>query len=629
MNLWYEPSKVPPDLRAGLEALAVEYPVAPQATPGATHVEFEQIEDPTALVIQTTADGLHVGYGTPTLAYRALGWLISISHIGTTPFRERLNFKTLGLMLDCSRNAVLRVEHVKKWLRRMALCGYNALMLYTEDTYALPDEPLFGFMRGAYTREEIQEIDRYAATLGIELIGCIQTLGHLEQVLKWGHTYGPVRDTASVILAEETQTYALIEKMVRFWGQAVRSRRIHIGQDEAHDLGRGRYLDRHGYRRAFDIFNDHLARVVEICQRYGLRPMIWSDMYFRMGSRSGDYYDLDAVIPPDVALAIPKDVQLAYWDYYHPDEAFYREWIKRHRALGFEPLMFSGIWTWGRMVYSHERTAQTVLPCVRACLKEGLSELFFTMWKDDGAEVDFDSALAGVVFAAEVTYGGGDIDQERWAKRFSGVCQADLAANLQICRLDLCPDITQKEVNARLLLWEDPLFMLYRRSLAAVSQFGNFRPAEYYRTLANDLAGYGESWAAGNLAFARQLANTIALKMELEDMLRGAVGPDGTPANHATLQQLVDTNIPKLIAAIRELWQMHRMVWMEQNKPFGFEVLCVRYGGLILRLEEIAARIQDLLNGKVERIEELAQPFEPLPEEFWSYRSVATASVIL
>lgn len=60
----------------------------------------------------------------------------------------------------------------------------------------------------------------------------------------------------------------------------MRSRRIHIGMDEAHRLGLGSYLARHGYRGRFQVMNEHLSRVLEISRRHDLRPMIWSDMYF-------------------------------------------------------------------------------------------------------------------------------------------------------------------------------------------------------------------------------------------------------------------------------------------------------------------------------------------------------------
>src|SRR5262249_12342626 len=151
-------------------------------------------------------------------------------------------------------------------------------------------------MRGGYSAEEIREIDAYAAALGIEVVACIQTLGHLEQILKW-RRFKDVSDTPRVLLADEDASYRFIEKIVRFWAENLRSRRIHLGMDEAHELGRGRYLDKNGWRPPFEIFNRHLGRVETICSSHGLKPMIWSDMYFRMGSATNDYYDKNSIIP--------------------------------------------------------------------------------------------------------------------------------------------------------------------------------------------------------------------------------------------------------------------------------------------------------------------------------------------
>jgi len=55
----------------------------------------------------------------------------------------------------------------------------------------------------------------------------------------------------------------------------------------------------------------------------------------------------------------------------------------------------------------------------------------------------------------------------------------------------------------------------------------------------------------------------------------------------------------------------------------------VRYGGLILRLDEIALRVREYLAGQVRQIEELEEPFEPLAERVYSYRSATTPSSIL
>ena len=72
--------------------------------------------------------------------------------------REQPAYEILGAMPDASRNAVPTVETLKKYFRVLALEGYNAVMLYTEDTYELDGYPYFGHLRGRYTHEELREL---------------------------------------------------------------------------------------------------------------------------------------------------------------------------------------------------------------------------------------------------------------------------------------------------------------------------------------------------------------------------------------------------------------------------------------------------------------------------------------
>ena len=87
-----------------------------------------------------------------------------------------MEFEKIGLMLDCSRNAVPRIETLKALIDLLAKMGYNRLELYTEDTYEIKGRPYFGYLRGRYSGAEIKEIDAYAAAKGIELTPCIQVL---------------------------------------------------------------------------------------------------------------------------------------------------------------------------------------------------------------------------------------------------------------------------------------------------------------------------------------------------------------------------------------------------------------------------------------------------------------------
>ena len=52
--------------------------------------------------------------------------------------------KSLGVMLDCSRDAVYSVETLKTYFDLLAKMGYDSVQLYTEDTYEAEGEPYFG-----------------------------------------------------------------------------------------------------------------------------------------------------------------------------------------------------------------------------------------------------------------------------------------------------------------------------------------------------------------------------------------------------------------------------------------------------------------------------------------------------
>jgi hexosaminidase len=81
-------------------------------------------------------------------------------------FSESARFDLRGVMVDVSRNGVLRPETMKALMRRCALMGINTFIAYAEDTYEVPGEPFFGYLRGRYTQKELGELDAYAERTG-------------------------------------------------------------------------------------------------------------------------------------------------------------------------------------------------------------------------------------------------------------------------------------------------------------------------------------------------------------------------------------------------------------------------------------------------------------------------------
>lgn len=549
-------------------------------------LRFEAAE-PGVCEVRRTRDGATVRYGSAAQACRGVGALAAGLVPASGTYREETPFATLGVMLDCSRCAVMTVEHLTRvWLPRLALLGYNQVMLYTEDTYELPGEPYFGYERGAYSADELRAIVAAAEALGIEVVPCIQTLGHLEQILRHG-AYWRARDTRSVLMVGEPKTYELVDKMIGHWASIVRTRRIHIGMDETHDLGRGRYLDLHGYRHGFDLFNEHLSKVAEICRKHGLKPMIWSDMYFRLGSKTNDYYDRDAVIPPRVARKIPSDVDLVYWDYYHSDPAFYLDWIARHRALGKEPVMGSGIWTWNLHWHHRRLTEANAGACVRACYEAKLKEVLFTMWGDNGAFCDHDSAFAGMAYCADLAYGAKQPSAARLEKRFGAVCGGSYAAHQTAA--DLCGGVEGLRPN----VWDDPFGETAFRTWAKDDLGAMAKAARFYQKLATKLAPLRRDDACGDLGYAWSVAWHLGARYAFcVDLLRAYRAGD-----RKALRAL-RRRIPAVLETVEAAAAAFRAMWLRHNKPEGMGTTQVRFAAVDARYRELDQRLGEFLAGK-------------------------------
>lgn len=602
MYLW-NPQQIPDDVKSLLETLATDYPLAGSgAGSSGDRLVFLPGAPAGRVEVRRDAGTYTIHYDTPARAGRGVGIVLGGWLAEGQSHREQCPFETFGIMLDCSRNAVVRPEHFKLWLRRLVLLGFDTAMLYTEETYEIPGEEYFGYLRGRLSVAELKEIDAYARKLGIEMIGCVQTLGHLEQMLKWSH-YRPLKDTDSVLLADDESTYRFIGRMLDTYKEAFGSRRIHIGMDETHDLGRGRFMDLYGAQRGFDIFNRHLDRVRGLCAERGLSPMIWSDMYFRMGSKTMDYYDLDSVVPDDVRDAIPKGVQLVYWDYYGDSLAHYREWIKRHHDLKVPMAMASAVWSWFGFWYIRNFTERTVRPCIQASRELGVKEFFFTMWGDDGACCDFDSALAGLTFGSELAYTGDTPDEARLTRRFEAVCgvpyeKVTLAAELSWAESDPPTILMATEFTAT-VLWDDPLLGIAwkNRSPAHWTAF-----LERCRKVEEGLADEPRHAGVIDLDHAYRVARVLRAKVELANELNHAYA-----AGDRAAVAVVRNKIPELVGRIDDVLVSFRRQWFRRNKPHGFETIQLRLGGLKERYAELDRRLGEWMDGTYPTIPELEE----------------------
>lgn len=620
VKLSWKREDVPQEIAVMLDTLAEEYPLCEGGR--GLKLKFKPVTSGENFSRVSRSKGeVLIEYSSLSGAARGIGSALSrIEEECTTPFKK------LGIMLDVSRGMVMRVEHLEKWLRRLALSGYNQVQLYCEDIYELEGEPFFGAFRGAYSMEELQAIDAYAATLGIEMVGCIQTLAHLEQVLRHP-PYRALQDTPRVMLVGDPGVEALVEKMIAFWSTAFRSRNIHIGMDEAHGLGMGRYHTLNGCSDGFELMNRQLKMVSGICAKYGMSPMMWSDMYFRLTNVEHLYYDTESPFPAGMAENIDPATRLVYWDYYHRDKETYVKMIRRHRELGKEPVMGSGIWTWVKLWYDHTKTMLTATPCIEACREEKISELFFTMWGDDGGYCEYDSSLAGILRCGDLCWGVKD--ENLTAKRFEAVCFADYGAQIavgEISRCNIAPEgKPEYQLYAQGILWDDPLLGIAFDAAKRVNPEFDLEVLDIYDEILCRIMPHLEENEAGNIAYAVALVKFLMRKLEL----RGALEAAYDSGDRLALHELATTTIPAALTALYQLDGLFREIWLARSKAFGLETIQARNAGQAARLEETIVRIQEYLDGEIDTIEELEArlPWSAASPECHIYQNIAAGMI--
>ena len=533
--------------------------------------------------------------------FRALatlcGWLKK--GIAEKTVSENPIFTFNGAMADVSRNAVLNVANVKLTLRKMALMGLNSYMLYTEDTYEIEGRPYFGYMRGRYTKTELKDLDAYAAELGIELIPCIQTLGHLNTHMRW-KAAGAYKDTATVMLVGADATYQLIEEMLKTCKECFTSRRIHLGLDETMDLGRGAYLKKNGYREGHEIYLEHLNRVCEMALSHGLKPMMWSDMFFRFAGKGiKGYYDYhpDVVMTDEIAALVPKGVQQVFWDYYRPSEEFYAVNIEKHKKHFSENVMFAGaVWLWDGFCPQFRRSLRSTYPALEACRKGGVKEILTTIWLSGGCQGQMMLSLAGLAWYASYEYKGArdDADVRETFENACGVSYDDFMT----CELPEYPHDNYRGAS-RFLFYNDPLLGLgdaHIRSIAPTNAYFADASARLRKAAQN------KGVFAPAFDVVLKLSELFENKADFGIRLKAAYDAGDKDALAALLAEC-DVIVEKLHA----LRVAHRKAWMTYYKPLGWENNDQRYGGMIARFDTAKLRLEMYLAGEIDRIEELEQ----------------------
>ena len=582
-----------------------------------------------SIATQRIGQGLHIvkngknaqiSYSRPCEFFRGLLQLLKTGEKDTFDLAETAHFRMNGVMIDNSRNAVMNIDQTKCLIAYAALMGLDHIQLYIEDTFEVSGQPYFGHMRMRYTQDEIKKLNTFAKGFGILLIPCIQTLAHLNQMFKW-NCYTDIKDIDDILLVGADKTYALIEDIIRSWRGCVDSNLIHIGMDEAHNLGRGQYADQNGWQPRYEIMCSHLRRVIEICHKYDFEPIMWSDMFFRM-LYNGDYY-ADGDIAPELLAMIPQDVTLAYWDYYTLTPEGYDRQMKKHTAMPNKLCFAGGAWKWVGFLPKIDHSMEVSKYALQKAKENGIPMVFATAWGDDGAECPIFSVLPVLALYGEMNYYDGDAD-DRIAETVNLLTGYTLEEYRQLDFPNGAYYPTRQDYQnnpTKYLLYQDVLMGLLDRHIG----FCNRQHFSNCTIRLQELADRN-----GKMAYlfdtAAKLCHVLAIKCDMGVRLKAAYDT----GDKETMRAIAAKEIPELKKRLAVFHKVFKRQWYKVNKRGGFDVQDIRLGGLMARIQTAQEVILDYLDGNIDRIEELEQDRLPIGEDgrcmpfFWWTRMAST-----
>jgi hexosaminidase len=273
-----------------------------------------------------------------------------------------------GIMLDVSRGKVPTPETVREIIDLCARLKLNVLMLYTEHTFRFRRHPKIGADDSPLDAQTMRELDAYAADRCVELIPCLQSLGHMAHVLKHDeYRHLDETDAGWTLSPAEPGTYELLGDLYDEYLPNFRSPWLNANCDEPWDLTRGKSKAREAELGPGGVYLEHVARLKELAARNGKRTMIWGDVVHAHPER----------IPE-----IDRDLVLLDWWYEAEFIDFDR--VKVFAENGIDFIVCPGTSSWNCLFPRVETSNRNIEQWAEAGRRHGARGLLNTDWGDHG-----------------------------------------------------------------------------------------------------------------------------------------------------------------------------------------------------------------------------------------------------
>lgn len=568
--------KLTGDIAGFAEGLKLTLPLLPiRLTDGGIPVKVERGDRLTAAL--TEKEGL-IRWSKKAEFFRALS-LIAQNGVGCSVTENR-TFDHSGVLLDLTNNNVQKPGSLGMLFARMALMGLDTVFI--QQIMQVEDYPRHGYLRDAYSYDELKAIDDMAYSLGIEAVPFVNTLNELMRDLWWDN-WCPLLDVTGVALVGNEKTNRYLEAVVKAATAPYRTKRIHLGIYPAQGVGLGRYLRDNGYRTVPEIIREHVGYMGEILDKLGLHGVMWADVY------------LMPEVSEEIKQSAPASIELIY----RAQNACANDLASLQKLPAHMMYAAEGCTNFGPAP-RYDLTVAPMAESLKTCRENGVKDAFIYFKGDDGAECSLFTALYQMQVLAEVDYTG-SYDKIAVKSRFAACASGDADAFLGLDGFNVIGDCTGSP--CKFLLYEDPLTLLFEKDCEG-REF-----SKAYAALEEKCTAWREQNPvyAQMFDFYAKLAAALQRKCAWQEQAGKIVRAKDRAAAKA-----LAASAPSAVYALRALKDAWRSLWYATRKTSGFEVIDLRLGALVQRMESAGRRMALFADGKVDDIEELSAERLPL-----------------
>lgn len=313
---------------------------------------------------------------------------------------DQPDFRDRGLMVDISRGKVPTRETLEQIVDLCSKLRLNVLMLYVEHTFDFQRHPEIGEGASPLSAETVLALDTYSKDRGVELVPCLQSLGHMERILSLDRYAKLAESERRWSLSPAVPgSYALLDDLYDEFLPLFSSSRLNANCDEPFDLGTGRAAKLAERVGRGGVFAKHVERLRKMAGTRGKQLMIWADF---------------ALANPKQIGNLDRDVVLLDW-WYEAD--FDADRIARLRRKGFEVWGCPGTSSWNCLFPRVDNAEGNVARWAEAGRAHGAKGLLNTDWGDFGHYNALGVSLQGYAYGAQQAWSG-DPDRKRFDRAF-------------------------------------------------------------------------------------------------------------------------------------------------------------------------------------------------------------------